>query len=89
MQIKLVSRTGTGAFFGALAGIYNHHSYLKWNGLGRTAYLNYQGSRFDRFMTNPKPETFDILGGVVVVVILVGLYELVVAGISKLLKATD
>ncbi|WP_125484479.1 hypothetical protein [Edaphobacter aggregans] len=86
MQKKLIVRAGTAALFGVLVGLYNHRGYLKWNGLGRPAFLNYEGLRFDRFMAHPTPLLANIVGGVIVALIAAGLYELVVAGVSKLLR---
>jgi hypothetical protein len=86
MQIKLVIRTGTAVMFGALFGLNMHHGYLKWNGLGRTSFLDNENLRFDRLMSHPKPEIHTILTAVIAALIVAGLYELVVAGISKLLR---
>jgi hypothetical protein len=83
MKAKLVIRAGTVVLFGALFGIYVQHGYVKWNGLGRVAFLDYQGSRFDRVMAHPKPEFIQVLAAVIVALIVGGLYELVVAGLSK------
>jgi hypothetical protein len=82
MRIKLVARTVTAAIFGALFGLYMYRDHLKWIGLGRAAFLDWEGMRFDRAIAHPKPEIVTILGVVIAALIVAGLYELVVAGIS-------
>ncbi len=89
MQIRLVVRAVTAAIFGAMFGLYMYHGYLKWNGLGRVAFLDSEGVRFDRLMAHPKHEVATILAVVIVALIVAGLYELVVAGISKLSSSAN
>ncbi|HMH16130.1 MAG TPA: hypothetical protein VK578_23740 [Edaphobacter sp.] len=89
MYIKLVARTVTAAIFGALFGLYMYHDHLKWIGLGRAAFLDWEGMRFDRVIVHPKPEIVAVLSVVIAALIVAGLYELVVAGISKFFSSAS
>jgi hypothetical protein len=76
---------------GALAGAHNHHSHLRWAGLGRAAYLAHEAQRqnktFDRFMVHPHTMMFEMaatIGGLVIIVLI---YELLVAAFTAILPA--
>lgn len=74
------------AFLGLLFGLYIHHDHVRWGRLGREAFLAHQNRRFDAFMNGLHPAPGSILGGIVVVLALIGVYELISFGLSKILK---
>jgi hypothetical protein len=60
---------------GTLMGYLVHLSHLKWNGLGREAFLSYQTSQFDRFMAKPDSGVGLIIVSTIFVLGLGALYE--------------
>ena len=88
MRVKLLVRMATAALFGVLFGMVVHAGYVKWNRLGLDAFLAYETTfRFNRYMAHPKPEVLTLVTSCILALFVAGSYELVVAGISKLLKA--
>jgi hypothetical protein len=75
------------AFLGLLFGLYIHHDHVRWGHLGREAFLVHESRRFDLFMAGPHPAPGSILGGIIVVLALIGVYELISFGLSKILKS--
>jgi len=75
------------AFLGLLFGLYIHHDHVRWGRLGREAFLVHESRRFDLFMAGPHPAPGSILGGIIVVLALIGVYELISFGLSKVLKS--
>jgi hypothetical protein len=73
-------------FLGLLFGLLNHHSDLKWNHLGRAAYMEFWGRHFDRFITIPHSLVVSILAAIVVLLLVIGAYELIAMGLSRILK---
>ena len=72
------------AFLGVLLGLHFHHTWSQERFLGRESYLVRQGQHFDRFLAVPHSTLGTIFGGLVAVAIVVGVYELIALGISKL-----
>lgn len=70
---------------GLLFGVYLHHDYAKWNDLGREAFLSKQGYRFDHFITQPRWFLL-LFAGTLLAFIVLGAYELVGAGFSRILS---
>src|SRR5271165_3230961 len=81
-------KLASAAFLGLLFGLYIHHDHVRWGRLGREAFLAHQNQRFDRFMAGAPSATGSILGGVIVVLALLGAYELISFGLSKIVKPT-
>ena|SRR5271165_5000450 len=75
------------AFLGLLFGLYIHHDHVRWGLLGREAFLVHESRRFDYFMAGPHPALGSILGGIMVVLALIGVYELISFGLSRILKS--
>jgi hypothetical protein len=84
MQIRL-HKLLAALFLGLLAGLQVHHSYVKWNHLGRAAFLEDQSKRFDMYMAKVHPFGLTIIGAIVALLGVTAVYELVAFGISKLL----
>jgi uncharacterized integral membrane protein len=76
----------TAAVFGLLMGMSVHHDFLKWNARGQAAFLNYQNHRFEHSMAHPRAEFPLLLGCIILALIVAGLYELIVARVSKLVS---
>jgi hypothetical protein len=69
-------------FLGIMRGLYSHFSQMRWLGRGREAFLADQGSRFDKFAAYHPTGTM-LIAGIILVAVAAGLYELVAAGITK------
>jgi len=68
---KLFLMTVCGVFFGQSMA----RDYAKWHALGRTAYLAYQGNRFDRYMAHPAPRSTHSVEITFVLLLCAVLYE--------------
>lgn len=77
------------AFLGLVLGLQIHHTHVKWHRLGRPAYLAHETFLFDTQMANPKSPIAMILVAILMVGLLIGLYELVALGFSKLMPGTE
>jgi hypothetical protein len=77
---KLISA----GLLGVLLGIWLHHSWDQKRLLGREAYLLGQGAHYDKFLAVPHSLPSTIFVALIMVAILVGVYELIAAGIAKL-----
>jgi hypothetical protein len=86
MQTKLLAKATAAAFLGVLLALYIQHDLLKWNALGRSAFLSYQNHRFDTSMAYPRSELSLVLHAIFLALVVTGLYELMVAGITKLIR---
>ena len=67
--------------------MYVNYDYMRWNRLGRAAFLASEVQRFDKYMAVPNPMARTIFSMGVVVVGFLALYELLVLGFSAALKA--
>jgi tetrahydromethanopterin S-methyltransferase subunit E len=74
---------------GVLVGAYIRHDYMKWNRLGREAFIAHQAQRFDMYMATPRPALPTIIGAVLIVIGLVVVYEAIVAVISKISESGE
>jgi hypothetical protein len=77
------------AFFGLLFGLQIHHSNLKWNRLGREAFIAYQNQEFDRSVASPVNGFLMVLVTIFMMLLFVGAYELLSVGLSKIVKPPD
>jgi hypothetical protein len=71
-------------FLGLVRGAYIHFDEMRWLKRGRDAFLGYQGHRFDSFAANPSAATM-LMVGIIMAAVVFGAYELVAAGITRLL----
>ena len=62
---------------GVLSGEGITRDYEKWHGLGRAAFLAYQGNRFDRYMAHPAPGAIHAVTLPLLLLFLAALYEVV------------
>jgi len=69
-------------FLGVLWGVYLHFRQMRWLGLGREAFLADQGHRFDKFASYHSAPAM-LAAGIILVAVAAGLYELIAAGITK------
>jgi len=81
---KLVSAL----LIGFLYGLYLHHTYVKWHRLGRAAFLEHEGQRFDRYMAIVSPTITSVFGAVIVLLVVVSIYELIALGLQKFIGTT-
>jgi hypothetical protein len=79
----------SGAFFGPLFGLQIHHSNIRWNRLGREAFIAYQNQEFDRSIASPVPGFVMVLVAIFFTLLFVGAYELLSVGLSKIIKPPD
>ena len=88
-----MKRSGTGRvlavlFLGMLFGAYKHAMQLRWAARGREAFLADQSAQFQKGMMPPHGELETMVAGVILAVIVYGLYELVAAGITMALPVS-
>ncbi len=69
-------------FLGVLLGVFLHFRQMRWLGLGREAFLADQGHRFDKFAAYHSAAAM-LVAGIIFAAVAVGLYELIAAGITK------
>jgi hypothetical protein len=69
-----------------LFGWFMHHDYLRWNLRGREAFGTFQLRRFDHYMAVPQPLILTLLTGLFSGLIVLGVYELVALGLSKIFR---
>ena len=69
-------------FLGIMRGLYSHFTEMRWLGRGREAFLADQGARFDKLAAYHPTGTM-LIAGIILVALAAGLYELVAAGITK------
>ena len=74
MKSSSIARLVTALLFGGLFGQHIHNDYVKWQNLGRDAFLAYQGHRFDLYMSSPRPAAFNVA---VTAVLAVGVWVLI------------
>ena len=85
MRRRSTARMYAAALMGLLLGLYIHHDYVTWSQRGREAFLTYQGHRFDLYMLDPHHSIALTICSIAVVSMFIGIYELVAAGIAKIL----
>ena len=73
---------------GVLVGLRIHYDYMKWNHIGRAAFLEHEGQRFDRFINPPHPAAFSIFGAIIALLIAVAVYELLALGVARIFKTS-
>jgi hypothetical protein len=88
MNPNLIARVIAVVLLGVLFGAYMNHDYEKWRRSGRDQFLAHEAQRFDRMISTARPFGVVATGAVIGVGLLVGLYELVVFGLSAVLKST-
>lgn len=86
---NLTGRIISAVLVSILSGLWIHNDYVRWHQRGRDAYLSYQAHRFDQFMASPRPAFITIIGALIVVGILLGIYELIAAGAAKLINSSE
>jgi hypothetical protein len=84
-----MKRTGTGRvlsvlFLGLMYGGYRHFDQMRWLARGRDAFLAEQGHRFDKIIEYHTVPTM-LIAGVILAAITFGLYEVIAAGITRVL----
>ena len=86
MNRRQTSRTLATILLGILFAWFIHRDEMKWNRLGREAFLADQSRSFDR--ANAQPPPFEVMGlvGVLFAAIVFGGYELLAMGIRATLK---
>jgi hypothetical protein len=71
-------------FLGGLFGIYRHFQQLRWLSRGRDAFLVNQSHTFDKITQYHSMPTM-MIAGVILATVAFGLYELIAAGITRVL----
>jgi predicted small integral membrane protein len=89
MKVHLPTRAVSAILLGSMFGWYVHHDSVRWNQLGRVAFLAYQTQRFDRYLVSPTPAAFTILFAAVMTVGFFALYELVSFALSKVFSSAE
>lgn len=86
MNRKLVARAVAVLLLGGLFGYYIDSDERKTRQMDRAQYLEREGRKFDESKSDPTPTAAMVMGGVIVIGGFVFLYEIVVIGISAVLK---
>lgn len=71
-------------FLGVMFGIYRHFDQMRWLGRGRDAFVTEQNHYFDK-ITQYHSGASMMVAGIILAGVAVGLYELIAAGITKVL----
>jgi len=74
-----------GLFVALLFVAYIHQDYTKWSALGRDAFLNYEGARFDRYISHPH-WGINIFASIIVIGMTLIVYELLSTALGKLIN---
>jgi len=72
---------------GVVFASYIQHDQQKWRRLGRDAYVAHEMERYDRLTKPGIPAAATAIGAVIVAALVFGLYELVVLGLTAILKS--
>ena len=89
MRHQLISRIFTALLLGVLFGTAVHLDHVRRGHTGREEFLAAQASRFDKFYANPPWAVFEILGALVFTGVTLGVYELIVMGISSAMRKAE
>jgi len=85
---NLIARVIAVVVLGVLFAAYMNHDNQKWRRAGRDQFLAHEAERFDRMISPARPFGVMATGAVIGLGFLVGFYELVVFGLSAVLKST-
>jgi hypothetical protein len=69
---------------GVILGLYKHYTQMRWVMRGKDAFLTDQGTTFDKFASYHATTTM-LIAGIILAALAVGLYELIAAGITRML----
>jgi len=86
MNRHQTSRLLATLLLGVLFGWFLHHDSMKWNHLGRAAFLADQSHHFDTADTNPPPLAAMMVVSAILTGVLFGVYELLALLIGATLK---
>jgi len=86
MKPRSTGRLFAAVLMGLLYGLYIHRDIDTWSHRGREAFLAYQGHRFDRDMLVPRHSIAGVVGAVIFVCLFILIYELIAAGVAKLVE---
>ena len=64
-------------------GLYKHYTQMRWVMRGKDAFLADQATTFDKFAAYHATTTM-LIAGIILVALAVGLYELIAAGITRI-----
>ena len=86
MNQNLIARAIAIVLFGCLLGAFINRDQQKWRNAGRDQFLAHEGERFDKQIAPVHPSAM-VVGAVIVVGFIGGLYEIVVLVLSAVLKS--
>ena len=69
---------------GAIFGLYKHYTQMRWVMRGKDAFLADQATRSTSLRPTTRTTTM-LIAGIILVALGVGLYELIAAGITRML----
>jgi len=79
-----MGRVLSGLLLGIVFGVYRHVDEMHWLNVGRDAFMAVQSRRFERYTEYHAAGTM-LIAGILVAAILFGAYELIAAGIVRML----
>jgi hypothetical protein len=85
MKVSTSSRLIAVAVIGALGGALFHFKSSKTFQMSREAFLAVESARYDRWVTTHPRLLAGVIAGVLAAGVVVGMYELLVLGITRLL----
>jgi hypothetical protein len=72
---------------GLISGWYRYYDYGTWSRRGRDAFISHQLETFDKYIAHPRPLLFTLLTSVIGLALILGVYELIAAALTKLFPA--
>ena len=88
MSAKFLSRLVVVVVFGVLLGLGRHQIAERYYLKGREAFIAEHARNWDRFYAHPHHIVTGIIVNIVLAAVVVGVYELLVCGLSRLFRGT-
>lgn len=84
MKFSIVARLIATFGLATLFSLYAHHDYAHWNLLGRSAFLDHEGIRFDKYFVQPHSMPVLLLTYFLLAIPVALLYELLSVLLTKI-----
>jgi hypothetical protein len=88
MRTKLLSRIIVVLVVGIALGFWRHHAAQGYYLQGREGFIAERGHNWDRFYAHPHHVVTGMVANIILAALAFGAYELLVAGLSRLLRSS-
>jgi hypothetical protein len=78
-------RAGSAVLLGVLFGTWVHHDYVRWQHLGRSAFLSHQAVRFDKYVAVAPAELLLVFRYAILALGVWVCYQMLASGLAKLM----